>query len=154
MFSLLLMYTRITIYGLVKKSVMPLFIFWISLLLDLELNIKDNLLVFRWELIVLLLLQICFFIPAPHNSGGVLWFHVGRPWVRPSVHPSVCHTSVRPSVFRFRMITWVNINEISPNLVCALFLWRSGLGLLMGKFSSIFDGVICPRHANIFVSGL
>ena len=33
----LLMYTRITIYGLVKKSVMPLFIFWITFLLDLEL---------------------------------------------------------------------------------------------------------------------
>ena len=30
-------------------------------LLDLELNFIDKLLVFRWELIVLLLLQICFF---------------------------------------------------------------------------------------------
>ena len=49
-----------------------------------------------------------------------------------SVHPS--NTSVRPSVFCFRMITWVNINGFSPNLVCALILWRSGLGLLMGKF--------------------
>ena len=38
------------------------------------------------------------------------------------------------SVFHFRMITWVNINGFSPNLVCALILWRSGLGLLMGKF--------------------
>ena len=47
-----------------KKSVMPLFIFWIIFLLDLELNFIDNLdklLVFRWELIVLLLLQIYFF---------------------------------------------------------------------------------------------
>ena len=32
------MYTIITIYGRVKKSVMPLFIFWIIFLLDLELN--------------------------------------------------------------------------------------------------------------------
>ena len=55
------MYTIITIYGLVKKSVMPLFIFWIIFLLDLELNFIDKLLVFRWELIVLLLLQICIF---------------------------------------------------------------------------------------------
>ena len=39
--------------------------------------------------------------------------------------------------FRFRMITWININGFSPNLVCALILWRSGLGLLMGKFSQI-----------------
>ena len=45
---------------------------------------------------------------------------------------------VRPSVrFRFRMITYVNINEFSPNLVCALILWKSGLGLLMGKFRQI-----------------
>ena len=52
----------ITIYGRVKKSVMPLFISWIIFLLDLELNFIDKLLVFRrWELIVLLLLQICFF---------------------------------------------------------------------------------------------
>ena len=39
---------------------MPLFIFWIIFLLDLELNFIDKLLVFRWELIVLFLLQICF----------------------------------------------------------------------------------------------
>ena len=51
---------NITIFGRVKKSVMPLFIFWITFLLDLELNFIDKLLVFRWELIVLLLLQICF----------------------------------------------------------------------------------------------
>ena len=62
-----------------------------------------------------------------------------------SVRPSV----VRPaSVFRFRMITWININGFSPNLVCALILW-SGLGLLMGKFRQILTA-ICPRHAHIF----
>ena len=54
------MYIIITIYGHVKMSVMPLFIFWIIFLLDLELNFIDKLLVFRWELIVLLLLQILF----------------------------------------------------------------------------------------------
>ena len=57
----LLMYIIITPYGRVKKSVKPLFIFWIIFLLDLELNFIDKLLVFRWELIVLLLLEICFF---------------------------------------------------------------------------------------------
>ena len=55
------MYTIITIYGRVKMSVMPLFIFWIIVLLDLERNFIGKLLVFRWELIVLFLLQICFF---------------------------------------------------------------------------------------------
>ena len=56
------MYTIITLYMVVriKKSVMSLFIFWIIFLLDLELNFIGKLLVFRWELIVLLLLQICF----------------------------------------------------------------------------------------------
>ena len=27
------------------------------------------------------------------------------------------------------------------------------IGITIGKISSIFDGVICPRHARIFVSG-
>ena len=57
-FFSLLMYTMITIYGHVKKSLMPLFIFWIIFLLDLELNFISKLWVFRWALIVLLLLQI------------------------------------------------------------------------------------------------
>ena len=35
------------------------------------------------------------------------------------------------------MIMRVNVNGFSPNLVCALILWRSGLGLLMGKFHQI-----------------
>ena len=85
--------------------------------------------------------EIAFYTP-PHNSGGVLWFHVGRLWVRPSV---VRH----PSVFRFRMITWVNINGFSPNLVCALILWRSDLGLLMGKFRQ-FLTELSARDTPIF----
>ena len=55
------MYTITTIYGRVKKSVMPLFIFWIFFLLDLELKFIGKILVFRLELIALHLLQICFF---------------------------------------------------------------------------------------------
>ena len=41
--------------------------------------------------------------------------------------------ATRPN-FHFWTITLVNINAFSPNLVCALILWRSALGLLMGKF--------------------
>ena len=48
-------------------------------------------------------------------------------------YTSVCFTSAHPC-FHFRIITWVNANGFSPNLVCALILWRSGLGLLMGQF--------------------
>ena len=78
--------------------------------------------------------SIRFSFPDDNNSGGVLWFHVGRP----CICPSVCQSYVRPSVFRFRMITWVNINWFSPNLVCALILWISGSGLLMGQFRQMF----------------
>ena len=35
------------------------------------------------------------------------------------------------------MITLVNINVFSPNLLCALIFERSGLGLLMSKFRQI-----------------
>ena len=35
----------------------------------------------------------------------------------------------------------------------ALILWRSALGLLMGKFSSIFDVVICLQYIRILLSG-
>ena len=57
--------------------------------------------------------------------------------------------SVRPSVFRFRMITRVNTNGFSPNLVCALILWMSGLGLPMGKFRQIFTE-LSARDTPIF----
>ena len=70
-----------------------------------------------------------FYTP-PHDSGGVLWLHVGHPCVCPSVRESYVRPSAR-FFFRFRIIL-VHINGFSPNLVCALMLWRSGLGLLMG----------------------
>ena len=41
---------------------MPLFIFWITFLLDLQLNFIDKLLVFRWELILLLLYRFVSFL--------------------------------------------------------------------------------------------
>ena len=37
-------------------------------------------------------------------------------------------------IFHFGRLIWVNIDRFSPNLVYALIFWRSGLGLLMGKF--------------------
>ena len=35
--------------------------------------------------------------------------------------------------FHFPTITLVTVNEFSPNLVCALILWRSAFRLLKGK---------------------
>ena len=87
-----------------------------------------------------------YFYTQPHDSGGVLWFHVE---CHVSVRLSICQSYVRRSVFRFRMITWVNINGFLPNLVCALTLWRSGLGLLMGNFRQILT-VLSARDTPIF----
>ena len=85
------MYIIITIYGRVKKSVMPLFIFWIMFLLDLELNFIDKLLVFRWELIVLLLLQICFF------------------FVMREISWSLSHVKIRLTLLRLSLLNIDNI---------------------------------------------
>ena len=40
--------------------------------------------------------------------------------------------------------------DFSPNLVCALILWRSGLGLLTGKFRQIFIE-LSARDTPIFL---
>ena len=78
-----------------------------------------------------------FFIPCHTIVAGYYGFKL-------DVHVSVC-LPVCLSIFCFWMITWVNIDGFSTNLVCALILWRSGLGLLMGKFHQIFME-ISPRH--------
>ena len=65
----LLVYMVVTVCGRVGVSVVPLFVFWIIFLLDLELGFMGGLLVFRWELTVLLLLQICFFFV----MRGISW---------------------------------------------------------------------------------
>ena len=54
------MYTIITIYGRVKKSVMPLFIVWIIFLLDLELKFIGKLLVCRCAPLVADLFLFCY----------------------------------------------------------------------------------------------
>ena len=58
-----------------------------------------------------------------------------------SVCLSISHTSIHSffCFFLFPDDNLVNINGFSPNLVCALILWRSGLGLLIGKFRQMFS---------------
>ena len=54
-----------------------------------------------------------------------------------SVCLSICLSVICKYVrlyLHFQTITSVNVNVFSPNLVCGLMLWRSGLGLLMGKY--------------------
>ena len=56
-----------------------------------------------------------------------------------SVRLSAVCLSVLPFVpFSFPDDNLRNINGFLPNFVCALILWRSGLGLLMDKFRQIF----------------
>ena len=57
--------------------------------------------------------EIVSFYTPPHDSGGVLWFHVGRPCVSLSVR------------FLFQDDNLSKHQWTSPNLVCAL-IWRSG----------------------------
>ena len=78
---------------------MPLFIFWIIFLLDLELNIIGKLLVFRWELIVLLLLQICFF------------------FVMRVISWSLFHVKIR--------LTLLRLSLLGSGKGCGLWLWHS-----------------------------
>ena len=71
--------------------------------------------------------MFALFYTPPHHSGRVLWYvyHMVRVPHWSSVRPSAVRLSNR-SYFRFRAITWVNVIGFSPNLVCALMLWRSG----------------------------
>ena len=61
-----------------------------------------------------------------------IWFGIANGQFPLNFEGVICPR--HPPYFCFWMITWVNINGFSPNLVCALILWRSGLRLLMGKF--------------------
>ena len=89
---------------------------------------------------------IPIFIPRHTILAGYYGFTLV---VRVSIRLSVHQSYVRPSVFRFRMITWLHINGFSRNLICALTLWRSVLGLLMGTFRQIFTE-LSARDTPIF----
>ena len=71
----------------------------------------------------------------PHNSGGVSWFHVGLP----CVCPSIWHPSILLSIHISFLDDNVSIHQwIFHQTWCVhLILWRSGLGLLIGKFYQI-----------------
>ena len=64
---------------------------------------------------------------------------------RPSVRPSV----VRPSVVSFPNNSLSKCQLILPNFVCVLILWRSGLGLLMGKVRQ-FLTELYARDTSVF----
>ena len=73
--------------------------------------------------------RLHFYIP-PHNSGGVLWFHVGRLCVHPSVRFSFPDDNLSKHQWVFTKLGMcIDIAEI----------W---FGIANGQISSNFDGVI------------
>ena len=85
-----------------------------------------------------------FYTP-PHNSGGVLWFHVGCLSVR---RMSVC-----PSFFSFPDDNLSKHQWSFTKLGMCIDIVEIWYGIANGQISSNFYGVICLRHAHIFVSG-
>ena len=70
-----------------------------------------------------------------------------------SVSPSVC-PSVHPSVrFSFPDDNLSKHQWIFTKLGMCIDIVEIWFGIAIGQISSIFDGVICQRHAHIFVSG-
>ena len=103
--------------------------------------------------------QIVYFYTQPHNSGGVLYtIVVGYGFtldVRVSVGPSVVHLSIRPSIrFSFPDDTLSKHQWIFTKLGMCIDIKEIWFGIANGQISSNFYGVICPRHAHIFISGL
>ena len=90
--------------------------------------------------------SLSYFYTPPHDSGGVLWFHVGRPCVCPPV--------IRPSVrISFSGDNLSQHKWIFTKLGICIDFRRIWFKIANGQISSNFDRVICPRYAHIFVSG-
>ena len=70
--------------------------------------------------------------------------------VRPSVRPSYVHLSV------FRLFQDDNLSKhqwIFTKIDVCIDVMEIWFGIANGQILSNFYGVICPRHAHIFVSG-
>ena len=78
-----------------------------------------------------------FYTP-PHDSGGVLWFHIGRPCVCPSACPSIRFLFPDDNLSKHQ---W-----ISTKLGMCIDIVEIWFGIADGQISSNFDGVICPRR--------
>ena len=83
------------------------------------------------------------FLHPPHNSGRVLWFHIGRSCVRPSVCPSVSRPSVRISFLDDNLSRhqWIftKLGMCIDNV--KIWFWTADR-----QISSNFDGVSMDFH--------
>ena len=86
-----------------------------------------------------------FYTP-PHDSGGVLWFHVERL----CVCPSVSRQSIRPSIrISFPDDNLSKHQWIFTKLGMCIDIVENWFGIANGQILSNFDGVSCLRHAHI-----
>ena len=67
-----------------------------------------------------------------------------------SIRPSVCRTSL--SVFSFPDDNSSKFQWIFAKLGMCIDIVEIWFGIAIGQISSIFDRVICPRHACLFIS--
>ena len=103
------------------------------------------------NLLNLFWIEMSIFIPRHTIVAGYYGFTlVVRVSVRLSVRPSVVRPSVR---FSFPDDNLSKHQWIFTKLGMCIDIVEIWFGIANGQISSIFDGVICPRHAHIFVSG-
>ena len=89
-------------------------------------------------------MQMISFYTPPHESGGILWFHSGRPHVCPSVCLSVRISLLDDNLSKYQ---WIFIKH--GMCIDILEIW---FGNAIGQILSDFDGVVCLREAHIIVS--
>ena len=86
-----------------------------------------------------------FYTP-PHDSGRVLWFHVGRLCICTFTHlSSVCMSFLNDNLSKHQ---W-----IFTKLDMCIDITEIWFGIINGQILSIFDRGICPPHIHIFISG-
>ena len=95
--------------------------------------------------------NIFLFIPRHTIVAGYYGFTLVVPVsIRLSVRPSV-----RPSVrFSFPDDNLSKLQWVFTKFYMCIDIVEIWFGIANGQISSVFDGVICPRHAHIFLSGL
>ena len=84
------------------------------------------------------LLYYFFYLSSPFLGEMTKMTHTG--WY---VNPNTINQISNCPYFCFETINWININWFSHNLVYVLILWRSGFGLLVGKFCQVLTRVTC-----------
>ena len=99
----------------------------------------DNIIYIYIFFFFLYFLYLFTFYTPPHDSGGVLWFHAGRPCVCPSVSQSVFRPPVRPFVrVSFPDNDLSNNQWIFTKLDMCINIVEIWLGIANGRIWSIF----------------